>query len=154
MIYKFKTAILLCITSFSISASNSQLADKISDEVVDALIESHAKMINTNILSEICRSPQYLSINYAANKIRSEIAEKIKIVATQRKLEQYNLTELIEITSLEFQAFLDGTRYGAYVAKNYKLGTLENECSKEVQLTLQASQKKLSDEESYLVVSR
>ncbi|WP_444998218.1 hypothetical protein [Aliikangiella sp. IMCC44359] len=146
--------ILLCSTCYSVNASDIQLADKISDEVVDSLIETYTKFINSNVLSEICESKSYLALNYNSDKVKSDLLARIKTIARERELTEYNDKEIRELTELEFQAFLDGSRYGAFISKNYQIKSSKPTCSPEVMKTLTDSQKDLLDEGIYIVMNR
>ena len=126
----------------SIPASCNGLADRVSDEVFDSLIETHTKFLNSNILSEICRTPHFLEINYASKNIRKDIESEIKDVLEQRDIKNSDLKEIRELTELEFQAFQDGTRYGVFVARNQQLDKDDKYCSKEIVQAIKEAQDK------------
>ncbi len=146
--------ILLLSATCSINASEVLLADKVSDEVVDSLVDHYVKFINSNILSEVCHSPQYLEINYKHEKVNAHFLNKVNEIAKDRELTDYNAKEIKELTELEFQAFLDGSRYGAMIARNYQIQSEQPFCSADVMKTLAVSQKELLAEGIYISKKR
>ena len=140
--------------AFSINLNANPLADKINDEVFDSLIQTYSKFLNINILSEICQSTNYLNLDYASPKIRIQIENEIKAVAKQRGNKEYDAKEIRELTELEFQAFIDGARYGVFVARNYQTKTNNAYCSTEIRKTIAQSQQKMIAEGGYLLKKR
>ena len=136
---KIAYLLLFCLT-YSNLALSVEMPDKVSDQVVTNLIEHHTDLINSNILSEICGSYAYLEIDYQSEKISDLIKKEINSVITQRGLKAYNAIELKEHTELEFQSFLDGTRYGALLAKKYQDIATGNACSADILVTIKESQ--------------
>ena len=130
------------------------LSDKISDEVLDSIIANHEKFINSNILSEICRHPKYLEPDYASTTLQQQITEEVHTVAAQRGVKDYDAKQIRQIAELEFQAFIDGSRYGVFVAKKYQETMGLAECSDEIKKSISDSQDNLLKNGVYRLVSR
>ena len=150
---KISLLLLLGLTYTNLSLS-VEMPDKVSDEVVTTLIDSHSDFINSNILSEICGSFAYLEIDYHSKKISNLINIEIKNVVKQRGLKSYDTVDLKEQTELEFQSFLDGTRYGALIAKRYQEVSEGNVCSADILVAIKDSQVKFINQGGYILKKR
>ncbi len=152
---QFKIFFLLGIgLIFSFQSLSNQLADKISDEVFESLIGIHTKFLNSNILSEICQSPNYLEMNYASDKIKSSLLKEIRAIAKQRGVEEYNIKEVSELTELEFQAFQDGSRYAIFVARNFRMKENNAYCTVEIMNAISISQNEFLKQGGYKLKKR
>jgi hypothetical protein len=143
--------------AISISATSllaNPLSDKISDEVLDSMIASHDKFINSNILAEICSHPNYLKPDYSSSLLQQQIVNEVHTVASQRGVKNYDVTQIRELTELEFQAFIDGSRYGVFIAAKYQKTMGLSECSAEIKKSISDSQSSLLESGLYQLVNR
>jgi|GEM_PF-5973429 len=145
------TLMLCMLLSFSnsTSASEDYLVDKISDEVVDGLVETHIKFINNNILAVLCESPHYLAMNYYSSEFKQQLVEDISSTAKSRGVKEYDAKGILEDTQLAFRQFIEGSNYAAYVARKFKIKKGKSYCSSEVMKSIKDSQNKLAGEQSY-----
>jgi hypothetical protein len=150
---KILSLLLLGLTYSNLSLS-VDMPDKASDEVVTNLIDHHSELIHSNILSEICGSYAYLEIDYQSKKISELINNEINSVAKRRDLKNYNVAELKDQTQLELQSFLDGSRYGALIAKKYQEVSEGHACSVDILLTIKESQTRFVKIGGYVLKKR
>ncbi len=144
----------LSISTLSFNLSANSLSDNISDEVLDSIIAAHEKFINSNILSEICRSPKLLQPNYASKELQQQITTEVHAVAKQRGIKEYDANQIRELAELEFQAFIDGSRYGVFIATKFQDTMGISDCSEKVKSTIDESQKSLLASGLYQLVAR
>lgn len=153
MIKKSWYLILVGVFVSSQVLANS-LADTISDEVVDSLIEKHTKLIHSNILSKICNNETRIEFDYGDEKVNQMLLKEIEEVAKQRKQKVENIVKVKQRAELLFQSFLDGTQYGAFVARQHQLKSEEKSCSPEVIKTIAVSQREFLDAGGFVLKKR
>ncbi len=154
MMKKISHLLVLTVLFYTPLAFASQLADRISDEVLDSVITAQDKFLNSSILAEMCQSPQYLEPDYGSKNMQKLFMDEVHAIASQRGLKEYNAVEIREIAELEFQAFIDGTRYAIFVSKNFATVAGKHECQAEIMQTVKESQKKLLAKGMYRLVDR
>jgi hypothetical protein len=150
----FSQLIVFMMFLFPTHIFASQLADRISDEVLDSIITAQEKYLNSSILAEICKSPKILEPDYASAALQKQILDEVHAIANQRGLKDYNAVEIRELAELEFQAFIDGSRYGVFVSKNFRNTSGKPACSAEIMQTVKESQQKLLKMNMYRLVDR
>ena len=136
-----KTFKLMVISLLSLSAINLSANEKpqeLSSTVNSFMIESYNYVLNINLLIELCAMDRYLDVNVDSKEFNENLQNNIKRFAGFAKLESYDEEQIASDVKVKFQSFLQGVRYGGFIADNFlKTQYPQGLCTDEIRKDLQ-----------------
>ncbi|NVJ50921.1 MAG: hypothetical protein HWE13_02355 [Gammaproteobacteria bacterium] len=106
----------LAMTSYGIKADEQT---ELADTVNSFMIESYNYVLNINLLIELCASERYLEVDTNSKAFNDKLQANIKKFAGFAKIENYSANKVAADVETKFNAFLQGVRYGGFIADNF-----------------------------------
>ncbi|MCO7225956.1 hypothetical protein [Pleionea sp. CnH1-48] len=123
------------IAGFTVPATASA-NDELAKNVVSIMIENHSRLININLLSEICAIEKYLGVDASSDAFKKQLSKKIAQTAELTGVKNYNADKVSVMVTAQFQSFVNGVRYGGFIADNFIKSKNAKICTKEIKTTV------------------
>ena len=109
--------IALGLIAAPISKANEQ--SELADTVNSYMIESYNYVLNINLLIELCALERYLEVDTNSTSFNQKLHANIKRFAELGKVNDYSANKVAAEVEIKFNAFLQGVRYGGFIADNF-----------------------------------
>ncbi len=112
--------------------------NRLANTVNSFTIESYNFVLNLNLLNELCSMESYLDVNLDSKAFNDRLSANIVKFAEIGNIDKYNAEEVAKRVKIKFVSFLQGVRYGGFIADNfikvnYPKGVCTDDIRKEVQ---------------------
>ncbi len=135
----FRSILFGLILSAPLASEANEQEVQLSDTVNSFMVETYNFVLNINLLIELCTLDTYLDINTNSKAFNDKLHENIRTFAKYGKVEDYSANKVAAEVETKFKAFLQGVRYGGFIADNFiKTQYPKGVCTEEIKSDLKS----------------